>query len=140
MFKKNSGFTLIELLIVVAIIGILAAVGAAVIPNLLTNAKINCTTKQHKQIWDNFRTRIVQCSAGGKISYGPTEEEKKSLKFRRSIYIIKDMKKGEKFSNKNIQVIRPNQGLHPKYFNEVMGKKIKKNVKYGTPLKSEHFK
>ena len=46
-----KGFTLIELLIVVAIIGILAAVGAAVIPNLLTNAKINCTTKQHKQIW-----------------------------------------------------------------------------------------
>ena len=68
---RNKGFTLIELLIVVAIIGILAAVGAAVIPNLLTNAKINCTTKQHKQIWDNFRTRIVQCSAGGKISYGP---------------------------------------------------------------------
>ena len=49
---KQRGFTLIELLIVVAIIGILAAVGAAVIPNLLTNAKIKCATANHQVIWN----------------------------------------------------------------------------------------
>ena len=67
----KKGFTLIELLIVVAIIGILAAVGASVIPGLLTNAKINCAANAHKQIWESLKIRTVSCGAGNNVTYGP---------------------------------------------------------------------
>ncbi len=70
----------------------------------------------------------------GKISYGPTESEKKSLQFRRSLYISKDMKAGERFSSENVRVIRPGFGLPPKYAEVVMGKTARADVKKGTPL------
>ena len=58
---------------------------------------------------------------------GPSKNEKKSLIFRRFIYIVKNVKKGEKLNNKNIKIIRPGNGLHPKYFKKLIGKKFKKN-------------
>ena len=67
----KKGFTLIELLIVVAIIGILAAVGASVIPNILTTAKINCAKQSHQQIWKSLNIRMLNCSAGNSVTYGP---------------------------------------------------------------------
>ena len=70
----------------------------------------------------------------GKISYGVTEAEKKSLVFRRSLYIVKDMKKGETLSEKNVRAIRPGLGLPPKYLEVIIGKKVTQNVKVGTPL------
>ena len=70
----------------------------------------------------------------GKIMYGPTKSEKDSLKYRRSLFIVKDMKKNEVFSKENIKSIRPGQGLAPKYINNVIGQKITKNTKKGTPL------
>ena len=69
--RNKKGFTLIELLIVVAIIGILAAVGASVIPNLLTNAKIKCATANHQEIWNTLKTKAFACSAGIDVTYGP---------------------------------------------------------------------
>jgi len=73
----------------------------------------------------------------GKIKYGCTASEKKSLNHRKSIYITKDMKKGEIITQKNIKVIRPAFGLHSKYFDKVIGSKLIKNVKSGTALKWE---
>ena len=70
----------------------------------------------------------------GKIKYGVTKEELKSLKFRQSIYISKDMNKGDKFSKENIRIVRPGFGLLPKYYNEIIGKKVKQDVKKGTAL------
>jgi pseudaminic acid synthase len=70
----------------------------------------------------------------GEVKYGPTEKEKASLKFRRSIYVAKDMKAGEKLTKENIRIIRPGYGLAPKYYDLVLGKAVKKNVKKGTPL------
>ena len=64
LFKKNSGFTLIELLIVVAIIGILAAVGAAVIPGLLENARVKAIKAQHIIIRDYISAEIIKCELG----------------------------------------------------------------------------
>ena len=64
MKKKQKGFTLIELLIVVAIIGILAAVGAAVIPGLLGGAKVKATTANHKEITGLMLIKFTQCSTG----------------------------------------------------------------------------
>ena len=78
-------------------------------------------------------------SLGG-VKIGATNSERDSVKYRRSIYAIKDIKKGDNFSNENIAVIRPAKGLHPRYFKELLGKKSKKNIRYGTPLSKDLLK
>jgi N-acetylneuraminate synthase len=70
----------------------------------------------------------------GQISYGPSEAEKKSLQYRRSLYIVKDLKAGELLTQENIRAIRPGLGLPTKYQEVVIGKTIKKDVKKGTGL------
>lgn len=70
----------------------------------------------------------------GRIIYGPTEKEKKSLAFRRSLYIAADMKAGDTFSAANLRAIRPGFGLAPKYYETLLGKKIRKDAQKGTPL------
>jgi pseudaminic acid synthase len=88
--------------------------------------------KEFKLLVENIR--IVE-KALGKVHYGLTEEEKRSRVFRRSLFIIKDVKKNEKFTEENIKSIRPSFGLPPKYLYEVIGKKAKENIKKGTPLR-----
>ena len=73
----------------------------------------------------------------GRVSYGTTEKEKASAKFRRSIYIVEDIKKGEKFTSKNLRIIRPGEGLSPKYYDTVLGKKASCDIKKGTSMKWE---
>lgn len=75
--------------------------------------------------------------AMGKVTYGPTEKEKASLKFRRSIYVSKDIKAGEQFTKENIKIVRPGYGLEPKYFNHILKKKARKDYIVGSPLKFE---
>ncbi len=70
----------------------------------------------------------------GSVSYGRTAGEKKSLQFRRSLYITEDMKAGEPFTPENIRSIRPGYGLPPKFFDDVIGRRVKRDVKKGTPL------
>ncbi|EGG93075.1 N-acylneuraminate-9-phosphate synthase [gamma proteobacterium IMCC1989] len=70
----------------------------------------------------------------GKIAYGTLEDEKSSLGFRRSLYIVEDMVAGETITAKNLRAIRPGYGLPPKYMDEVMGKKVTKDVKRGSPM------
>jgi pseudaminic acid synthase len=78
-------------------------------------------------------TRNV-CQAIGKIKYGPTVQEKNSLIYRRSIYIVKDMKAGEVFTRENLRVIRPGFGLPSKELEMVLGKKINREALRGTAL------
>jgi len=75
--------------------------------------------------------------AMGKISYGVTAAEQKSLIFRRSLYIAQNMKSGDILTPDNLRAIRPGQGLPPKYYNLLLGKKIKVDVQAGTPVKWE---
>lgn len=70
----------------------------------------------------------------GKITYGPTKIEQSSKKFRRSLYVVEDMKAGEVFTAKNLRAIRPGYGLPPKYLDVLMGKKVNKDIKRGTPV------
>lgn len=70
----------------------------------------------------------------GKISYGPAGKEKDSLKFRRSLYVAKDMRAGDVFTGENLRSIRPGFGLPPKYYDFLLGKKVKRDVKKGTPV------
>lgn len=75
----------------------------------------------------------------GKISYELSESEKKSLKFRRSLYVAKDIKQGETFTSENIRSVRPGYGLHPRYYEKVMDKIAVKDLKFGSPLTKEDF-
>ena len=68
----------------------------------------------------------------GNIDYKLTDKQIKGRDFSRSLYIIKDLKKGEVLNEKNIKSIRPGYGLHPKYFKDVLGKKINQNLERGT--------
>ena len=70
----------------------------------------------------------------GRVAYGPTEREQKSLVFRRSLYITQDMEKGDILSPQNMRAIRPGLGLPPKFYQYLLGKKINQRVKKGTPL------
>lgn len=77
--------------------------------------------------------------ASGEISYGPTEDEKNARSRRRSIYISQDIKAGEIITQNNIKRIRPGLGLHPKYYQLLLGRKTKKDVKKGTPASWDLF-
>jgi len=70
----------------------------------------------------------------GKVFYGIQKAEEKSVLYKRSIYLSKDIKKGETFSTDNLRIIRPALGLAPKYWEDVLGKIAKEDLKAGTPL------
>ncbi len=72
-------------------------------------------------------------SLGG-VQYGITDTERQSLKYRRSLYVVKDMKADEIFTKENLRAIRPGYGLSPRYFDTLLGKKVKRDVKKGTPV------
>ena len=74
----------------------------------------------------------------GKIKYGSSNDERKYKKFKRSIYISKLLTK-ENFTEENIKIIRPGHGLQPKFYNKILGKKAKANLKPGTALNASHF-
>ncbi|HHY79215.1 MAG TPA: pseudaminic acid synthase [Thermoanaerobacter sp.] len=70
----------------------------------------------------------------GDVSYELSEKTKKSREFSRSLFVVKDIKKGDVFTEENVRSIRPGFGLHPKYYKDVLGKKATKDIKKGTPL------
>ncbi len=72
-------------------------------------------------------------------SYGNSSDKKMKL-FRRSIFAIKDIKKGDLFSKENIKRIRPGNGIPPSYYNLILGKKSPKSINYGEPIKNEIIK
>jgi len=79
----------------------------------------------------NESTRAWQ--ALGKITYVPSETEKRSLQFRRSLYVAEDMKAGELFSEDNLREIRPGHGLPCKYYDMLIGKRATRDIRRGTP-------
>jgi len=85
-----------------------------------------------------FSQLVDEChkawKACGSIHYGPNEEDKASLAYRRSLYICEDMKEGETLTSSNLRRIRPGLGLAPKYYESVLGKTVKRDVRKGTPL------
>lgn len=75
----------------------------------------------------------------GQVSYGPTEAEKKSLRFRRSLYVVRDLKAGDVLTRENVRAIRPGLGLPTKYLEQMLGKTVKQDVKRGTALSFDHL-
>lgn len=73
----------------------------------------------------------------GTVSYGPSEKEKKSLQFRRSLYVAQDIGAGEIFTRENVRAIRPGLGLPTAYLDVILGKTARRQLKRGTPLSLE---
>ena len=85
------------------------------------------------------RDSKVAWDALGKINYDRKPSEKENVKFRRSLYIIKDIKAGEKLTTDHVRSIRPGYGIHPKYLNSVIGSKAIIDMKAGTAVHFENI-
>lgn len=72
--------------------------------------------------------------AMGEVRYGPTAAEAKSLMYRRSLYVVRDLEPGDVIRSENIRAIRPGLGLPPKYLNVLLGKQVRRGVRRGTPV------
>lgn len=76
----------------------------------------------------------------GEVRFGcASEQEKDNLRFRRSIFAVQDIKKGEPFSRQNVRVIRPGYGLPPKRLPQVLGRTAASDLARGTPLREDHL-
>ncbi|GAF71706.1 unnamed protein product, partial [marine sediment metagenome] len=76
-------------------------------------------------------------AALGEVRYGLTEREKPSTVFRRSLFVVKDMRAGETFTEENVRSIRPGLGLPPKYLYDIHGRRSSKEISSGTPMNWE---
>ncbi len=87
---------------------------------------------------DELRNLVIESERAwlslGKVSYILSEKEKSSLFFKRSLYLVKEIKKGEKFTDAHIRSIRPSLGLHTRYNKTIIGRKAMGNFSAGTPL------
>ena len=90
----------------------------------LEPAELKALVEETERAWQSL----------GHVSYGPTEAEKKSLVFRRSLYVVEDIAAGQVLTPANVRAIRPGLGLPPKYTETVMGKQVRATVRRGTPL------
>ena len=90
---------------------------------------------------DEMRALVTETKrawqALGKITYGPTEKEKQSLIFRRSLYVVQDMKKNDILTRENLRSIRPGLGMPPKYYDTLLGKSVNRDVQRGTAVSWE---
>ena len=136
-FKCEVGLSDHTLGIGVAVASV--AVGATVIEKHFTTARSDGGVDSAFSMEPAEMAQLVieverAWQALGGISYEVAEQEKNSLKFRRSLYIVEDMKKGEVITEKNMRAIRPGLGLSPKYYDLVLGKKLNKDVERGTAV------
>jgi pseudaminic acid synthase len=121
------------------------ALGASVIEKHLTLSRnqggpdsgFSLEPNEFKQMVEAVRTTE---KALGKIKYGATLKEKASLTFRRSLFVVEDIKVGGEISNLNVRSIRPGHGLQPKYFDQILGRRVVKDVLRGTPVTWDLFK
>ena len=98
----------------------------------MRDIKFSLKGKQIKR----FKEDIVKIyNLMGRNYFYRSKKENVNIKFRRSIYVVKKVKRGEKFNNSNIKRIRPGYGLEPKYYEKLIGKASKKNINPGTPFK-----
>lgn len=70
----------------------------------------------------------------GKVDYTITDNMLKSREYCRSLYVVEDIKAGEIITEENVRSIRPGYGMHPKYYKEILGKRIKTDISKGSPF------
>lgn len=92
--------------------------------------------EEFKQMVEDIR---MAEQAIGTVRYGVSEQEQENVKFRRSLFVVKDIKKGEKLTQENVRSIRPGYGMAPKHYDDVLGKCANRDIKRGTPLQYDLF-
>ena len=115
------------------------ALGASIIEKHLTISRSNpCPDSSFSLEPDEFRTMVstirVASRSLGSAEYQLSERENRVRSYRRSLYIISDMKAGEPFTTETVKSVRPGHGLHPRYLAEVLGKRASRDLKRGTAL------
>ena len=118
------------------------AVGASVIEKHFTLCRDDGGVDSEFSLEPNEFKSLVQetyraWQSLGRVTYGSTEAEKKSLVFRRSIYVSEDIKKGQTFTTENLRIIRPGLGAPPSLYNSLIGKYSPKAFSKGQPLTLE---
>ena len=83
------------------------------------------------------RETAAAALAVGSVQYGPTEAERGSLQFRRSLYVVRDVRRGELLTAENVRAIRPGLGLAPKYLGVILGRQAARDLARGTPVSWE---
>ena len=99
------------------------------IPN--PDSSFSMEPEEFKQMVSDIRTTE---KALGHVSYEVSESEVQNKIFRKSIFVVQDMNAGEAFSSKNVRIIRPANGLPPKYITDILGKKASRKIEKGTPF------
>ena len=118
------------------------ALGACIIEKHLTlsrstpgpDSAFSLEPQEFRAMVDAVRTAE---KALGEVHFGLSEKEKASRAFRRSLFVVEDVKPGEAFNTLNVRCIRPGHGLHPRHLTEVLGKRAARGIKRGTPLSWE---
>ncbi|MEJ6580848.1 MAG: pseudaminic acid synthase [Akkermansiaceae bacterium] len=121
-----------------------ATLGATIIEKHLTYRRADGGPDSHFSLEPEEFTQMVQAvrdaqTAIGGISYELTPAQESARHFRRSLFAVADIAEGELFTAENIRSIRPGNGLAPKHLPEILGKKARTKIAYGTPLTREHF-
>jgi len=87
---------------------------------------------------DEMQSLVVESARAwqslGQVAYGPREAEKPSLAHRRSIYIAQDVKQGDVLTRENLRCVRPGLGLPPKFYEELLGRRVNRDARMGTPM------
>lgn len=137
-FEVNSGFSDHTLGSTAAIVA--ATLGAKIIEkHFILDKSIGGADAEFSMEKKEFGEMIQAVRAVeklvGKVDYSMNEKKKKSREHSRSLYVAKDIKKGEAFTEENIRSVRPGYGMHPKYLSRILGTIAKKNYEFGDRLK-----
>ncbi len=137
LFKCNVGLSDHTLGIGAAVASV--ALGATVIEKHFTLSRADggvdaAFSMEPAEMAQLVRECNTACEVLGEVSYEIQEQEKKSVVFRRSLYIVEDMKAGDIITEKNMRSIRPGLGLYPKYYEDLLGRKVRRNIAKGTAL------
>ena len=121
----------------VAVAGV--ALGAKVVEKHLTlnradggpDGAFSMEPREFKEMVDNIR---IAEKAMGTATYDLTRKQKNSREHSRSLFVVQDMKKGDIITEQNVRSIRPSCGLHTRYYESVLGKKVNRDLELGTPM------
>ena len=119
-----------------AVVGV--SMGACVVEKHVKLDSINSADSEFSMTMQEFAQMVRDVKAAvairGEVYYGPTPGEQGNLALRRSLFAVKDIAKGERFTKENVRSIRPAQGLRPKVLTEVLGRYAAENIECGQPL------
>ena len=122
-----------------AVVGV--SLGACVVEKHVKLDGVESADSEFSMRMEDFAAMVTDCRNARMIAAGPdyglTENEKASTVFRRSIYCASEIKAGELFTEENIRVIRPGYGLKPKYYEQLIGKKSKRDIHFGDRITEE---